>query len=60
MQHEPLRLHKAWGTATLVFLLWDGAILAAAWWALGRWGGEALQVHKVRQRVMGFLEPFSL
>lgn len=45
-EHEPLRLHKAWGTATLVFLLWDGAILAAAWWALGRWGGEALQVHK--------------
>ncbi|KAL4440609.1 hypothetical protein ABPG75_003610 [Micractinium tetrahymenae] len=46
-EHEPLRLHMAWGTAALVFVLWDGAILAATWWGLGRWGGEALQPHKV-------------
>lgn len=27
--------------------MWDAAIVAAAWWALGRWGGEAVQPLKV-------------
>lgn len=49
-QHEPLRLHKSWGTALLFFAVWDACLLALAWWACGHFGGAGpLQQHKVRR-----------
>ena len=50
MQHEPLRLHRSWGTAAMVFAMWDGALLWGVWWACSHFGGVALQPYKVRGR----------
>ncbi|PSC67632.1 hypothetical protein C2E20_8713 [Micractinium conductrix] len=46
-EHEPLRLHRSWGTAAMVFAMWDGALLWGVWWACSHFGGVALQPYKL-------------